>query len=79
MSSSSATAGLEEDELNPSKRLKVSDINISRYHEEFLELSEIASGVFGEVMVARHRLDGMVYAIKVKTKPYIINDLHYLY
>ena len=49
----------------PPKRLKVSDINISRYEEEFLELREIASGTFGTVKVARHRLDGMVYAIKV--------------
>lgn len=47
------------------KRLRVSDINVSRYEEEFVELEEIASGVFGKVMVARHRLDGMVYAIKV--------------
>ena len=30
-----------------------------------MELSEIASGEFGQVKVARHRLDGMVYAIKV--------------
>ena len=49
----------------PAKRLKVSDINISRYDEEFLEIREIASGTFGTVKVARHRLDGMVYAIKV--------------
>ena len=49
----------------PSKRLKVSDINISRYEEEFVEIREIASGTFGTVKVARHRLDGMVYAIKV--------------
>lgn len=49
----------------PSKRLRVSDINVSRYDEEFVEIEEIASGVFGKVMAARHRLDGMVYAIKV--------------
>ena len=49
----------------PAKRLKVSDINISRYEEEFVEIREIASGTFGTVKVARHRLDGMVYAIKV--------------
>ena len=53
----------------PTKRLKVSDINISRYQEEFVEMREIASGTFGTVKVARHRLDGMVYAIKV-------SDLH---
>lgn len=49
----------------PTKRLKVSDINISRYEEEFLKIREIASGTFGTVSVARHRLDGMVYAIKI--------------
>ena len=49
----------------PAKRLRVSDINVSRYDEEFVEIEEIASGVFGKVMAARHRLDGMVYAIKV--------------
>ena len=50
---------------NPSKRLRVSDIDISRYEEEFVEIKEIASGSFGKVKVARHCLDGMVYAIKV--------------
>ena len=50
----------------PARRLRVSDINVSRYEEEFVEIEELASGVFGKVMVARHRLDGMVYAIKVK-------------
>ena len=81
------------------KRLKVSDINISRYinrflhiliffnwsqfgcddmkikdlfsryEEEFVELDKIASGQFGVVKKARHRLDGMVYAIKMTKKP----------
>merc|ERR1712038_2171505 len=49
----------------PTKRVRVLDINITRYQEEFLELAEIASGEFGVVKKARHRLDGMVYAIKV--------------
>lgn len=40
----------------------------NRYQEEFLELAEIASGEFGVVKKARHRLDGMVYAIKVSKK-----------
>ena len=54
----------------PTRRLRVSDINVSRYDEEFVEIEQIASGVFGKVMVARHRLDGMVYAIKVSlTEP----------
>ena len=54
-----------------SKRIKVADINVARYEEEFVEIEEIASGVFGKVMAARHRLDGMVYAIKVKFRPLI--------
>ena len=45
--------------------MRVSDIDITRYQAEFLELAEIASGEFGVVKTARHRLDGMVYAIKV--------------
>lgn len=58
-----------ENGIYPAKRLRVSDINISRYEEEFVEIKEIASGSFGKVKVARHCLDGMIYAIKV-------NDLH---
>ena len=42
---------------------------LPRYEEEFLELAEIASGQFGTVKRARHRLDGMVYAVKVTKKP----------
>ena len=41
----------------------------SRYTEEFLELSEIASGQFGTVKLSRHRLDGIVYAIKISKHP----------
>jgi len=63
----------EEDERFsplPTKRVRMSDINITRYQEEFLELAEIASGQFGVVKKARHRLDGIVYAIKIsKTAP----------
>eukprot|EP00092_Neocalanus_flemingeri_P000822 GFUD01000875.1.p1 GENE.GFUD01000875.1~~GFUD01000875.1.p1 ORF type:complete len:537 (-),score=144.38 GFUD01000875.1:131-1690(-) len=47
------------------KKLRVSDLSISRYEEEFVELEEVASGGFGAVKLARHRLDGMDYAIKV--------------
>jgi serine/threonine protein kinase len=44
-------------------------LSISRYEEEFQELSEVASGEFGAVKLARHRLDGSDYAVKVnKTK-----------
>merc|ERR1712013_601739 len=47
---------------------KKSDLSISRYEEEFLELSEVASGEFGCVLHARHRLDGIDYAVKVNKK-----------
>lgn len=57
-----------DSDVNPAKRLRVSDINISRYEEEFVEIKEIASGSFGKVKVARHCLDGMLYAIKVKLR-----------
>jgi len=53
---------------NAEKRCRVSDLSISRYEEEFLELSEVASGEFGCVLHARHRLDGGDYAVKVNKK-----------
>ena len=34
-----------------------------------MEIEKIASGQFGVVKKARHRLDGMVYAIKMTKKP----------
>jgi len=52
----------------PGKRCRVSDLSISRYEEEFLELSQVASGEFGCVLHARHRLDGGDYAVKVNKK-----------
>ncbi|XP_031828561.2 eukaryotic translation initiation factor 2-alpha kinase 1 isoform X1 [Nomia melanderi] len=36
----------------------------SRYHREFKEISFIASGGFGHVFKALHRLDGIEYAVK---------------
>lgn len=36
----------------------------SRYHREFEELEVIAQGGFGKVYRARHRLDGIEYAVK---------------
>lgn len=36
----------------------------SRYHREFEELYYIAAGGFGSVFKARHRLDGVEYAVK---------------
>ena len=44
-------------------------ISFSRYEEEFVEIERIACGEFGVVKKARHRLDGMVYAIKMTKKP----------
>lgn len=55
-----------ESPKNPSKRMRVSDIHLSRYHEEFVVISKVAEGSFGTVYVAKHRLDGMLYALKVK-------------
>lgn len=37
---------------------------LSRYRREFREISFIANGGFGKVYKARHRLDGIDYAIK---------------
>jgi serine/threonine protein kinase len=38
------------------------------FQDEFLEMDVLASGHFGDVMKARHRLDGVVYAIKIIKK-----------
>lgn len=42
----------------------------SRYHREFDELNFIAGGGFGQVYRARHRLDGVDYAVKKITIKY---------
>ncbi|KAF2345465.1 Protein kinase domain [Trinorchestia longiramus] len=57
------------DEEHPSKRVAIHEVNVSRYHKEFLELSVIGRGVFGSVYLVRHRLDGCLYAIKRSLKP----------
>jgi len=54
-----------ESPLNPGKRIRVSDLHTPRYSEEFFELADVANGQYGQVKIVRHRLDGMVYAIKV--------------
>lgn len=41
-----------------------SGLEWSRYHREFEELYFIAGGGFGKVFKARHRLDGVEYAVK---------------
>ncbi|CAG9310834.1 unnamed protein product [Blepharisma stoltei] len=40
------------------------DYNVSRYYEDFTELNTIGSGSFGTVFQCRHRLDGLLYAVK---------------
>lgn len=39
----------------------------SRYHREFDEVAYIAGGGFGKVYQARHKLDGIIYAVKKVT------------
>lgn len=41
----------------------------SRYVDEFLELDEIGRGTFGTVYKCQHKLDGLVYAVKVSSEP----------
>ncbi|KAL4705064.1 hypothetical protein ACJJTC_004563 [Scirpophaga incertulas] len=44
--------------------IQPSGLEWSRYHREFEELLFIAGGGFGSVFKARHRLDGVEYAVK---------------
>lgn len=44
--------------------ISYSGLEWSRYHKEFEELYFIAGGGFGSVFKARHRLDGVEYAVK---------------
>ncbi|CAH1976967.1 unnamed protein product [Acanthoscelides obtectus] len=53
----------------PTKRVALRESNISRYHQEFLELELIGKGQFGSVYKCVNRLDGCVYAVKKSTKP----------
>ncbi|GBP46838.1 Eukaryotic translation initiation factor 2-alpha kinase 1 [Eumeta japonica] len=45
-------------------KIQPSGLQWSRYHKDFEELYFIAGGGFGKVYVARHKLDGMKYAVK---------------
>lgn len=60
-----------ENEIQPSKRLHLrdGDNNLSRYENEFYEIGEIGSGMFGSVFQCINRLDGCIYAIKKSRKP----------
>ncbi|KAK4877936.1 hypothetical protein RN001_010442 [Aquatica leii] len=53
----------------PTKRRALEDNNITRYHQEFLELELIGSGQFGAVYKCINRLDGCIYAIKKSSRP----------
>lgn len=53
-----------------------SGLEWSRYHKEFEELFFIAGGGFGNVFKARHRLDGVEYAVKkVNIKSSDVNSI----
>lgn len=53
-----------------------SGLEWSRYHREFEELYFIAGGGFGNVFKARHRLDGVEYAVKkVNIKSSNVNSI----
>merc|ERR1712012_430666 len=74
-SSSSLSSDCDSDDSGrcspelPEKKLRVSDLSISRYEQEFVQMSELAAGEYGSVKLARHRLDGSDYAIKVNKTP----------
>ena len=53
-------------DFDDSKPIRVADFSVTgRYKEEFIEVGEIASGAFGCVKQARHRFDGVDYAVKI--------------
>eukprot|EP00049_Salpingoeca_infusionum_P012626 m.232526 g.232526 ORF g.232526 m.232526 type:complete len:636 (+) comp15230_c0_seq1:434-2341(+) len=48
----------------PSKSAKSQTNDVARYSAEYVELRVLGEGEFGTVVHARHKLDGMEYAIK---------------
>jgi len=64
-----STADDETFDESLAKRIKVSEINVRRFSEEYVDLGNLSSGNFGKVVKAKHRLDGMTYAIKVTKRP----------
>lgn len=71
--SSNPTSTADSDDLpelcQAPKRLALQDTNISRYEKEFVQLSVIGAGEFGEVFRCLNRLDGCIYAVKKSKKP----------
>ncbi|XP_063232745.1 wee1-like protein kinase [Bacillus rossius redtenbacheri] len=59
----------ESDLEQPTKRFALKQSNISRYHQEFLELGLIGRGSFCSVYKCLNRLDGCLYAIKKSIRP----------
>ena len=51
------------------ERLALSEINMSRYIEEFRQISKLGDGEFGSVYECVNRLDGCTYAIKKSKMP----------
>jgi len=51
------------------QRLALSEINTSRYVEEFHQIAKLGDGEFGSVYKCVNRLDGCTYAIKKSKMP----------
>ncbi|GLH16264.1 Uncharacterized protein GBIM_20585 [Gryllus bimaculatus] len=69
MPSSEQSDGSDAEVEQPTKKLALHDSNISRYYQEFHEISLIGSGEFGSVYKCINRLDGCIYAIKKSIRP----------
>lgn len=63
-------ADSEDSKIEPGrKRVTLENSNISRYHQEFYELSLLGNGEFSSVYKCINRLDGCMYSIKKSIKP----------
>lgn len=59
----------EQDSQLEIKKPRLSDFNIPRYQEEFIELEVIGVGEHGQVVKCLNRLNGIEYAVKRGLKP----------